>query len=219
MKAERKNLFEFQWAVDQDGYEIEKVPPGSGSTLVYSYPGYRQIRRRGGPWRHYRPVEEDPGIARRFACLPETPDAVLQFVNRYGLPGTSALRTSEPDPWSEFEPLEDLYRGIRNLRFLFDLIDADKRQQVLELFNQHLKPRMTIRIGGGGTRKPHLEVAPLSLNSFMVLQLAEEITRKNVRYVLCENCPSWFLHRRHKRFCSNTCRVAAHRKKGLENKQ
>lgn len=205
MKTKPKDLFQFEWLVDQDGYEIEDMPPGEGHSRPDQI-GHLEIRRRGGPLRYYRPSEEDPGIARRFASLSEDTDSVLEFVNRFGLLG---LWIHDPTP--ENEILGQIFREIRKLRLLYSLLDTGDRQFALQHFNKALRPRMTIRIGGGDNRKAYLEVAPLSLNSFMQLQFAEEITNTNLRYVKCEFCPTWFIFRRNKRFCSSACRVSAHR--------
>src|SRR4029077_2661342 len=63
------SLFEFRWAVDQDGYEIERIAAREGSSLVDTEYEHEVIRPRGGPLRGYRPMDDYPDLWRRFtAC-------------------------------------------------------------------------------------------------------------------------------------------------------
>jgi hypothetical protein len=210
MKIKQEGPHQFQWAVDQDGYERHEVPSSDSGARISGEETYIEIRRLGGPWREYRPAEADPGLARRFASLPETEDAVLDFVNTYGLLGAWHLRRTISDPWPKAERLEEIIERIRDFQVMFKLIDTGHRQEALEIFNARISPPMTIRISGGGPRKPNLELVPLSLNSFMHLQLVNEITGRD-RYTRCEQCPTWFPYRPKKQFCSDRCRKAWHR--------
>ena len=84
-------LFQFEWAVDQHGYEpasAEELPPGDERPVLEEPPtgGGWWIRRRGGPLRRYRPLESCRGLARRFAYLSKEPQALCDFANQYGFP-------------------------------------------------------------------------------------------------------------------------------------
>ena len=89
-------LFHFEWAVDQHGYEpvsAEELPAGVERPVLGEPPinGGWWIRRKGGPLRWYRPLESRRGLARglarRFAYLSKEPQAILKFANQFGFLG------------------------------------------------------------------------------------------------------------------------------------
>lgn len=199
MKTKAEDLFQFEWPVDQHGYELADEPPGDGRFVLTTYDGFRVIRRRKGPLKYYRPLEKDPAFTRNFAALTINEPAVLKFVDQYGLLGDQ-----------DQEPLEQIYNNIRFFHRLYRLIEGGKRDAARDVFNERARPLMTIKIGGYGQTKMGLEIVPTSLISCMHLQVAKDIVGV-VKYGQCEECAKWFPYRSSKRFCGERCRKAWHR--------
>jgi len=80
----------FPWLRYRGQYTLEMRPPVFGKTLLHTYPDLKLqfVRAQTEPLipEVYYPLEEEPGISRRFASLND-PDGVLAFANAYGLLG------------------------------------------------------------------------------------------------------------------------------------
>jgi hypothetical protein len=89
------DAFVFEWAVDQDGYDVGDAiaPPELGGLHFEN----ATITRRGGPLRYYRPLAEYPDLWRRCADFCHTAADAGAFVTQYG------------PVWSGFLP-EDRFR-------------------------------------------------------------------------------------------------------------
>ena len=83
-------LFHFDWYVDQHGYEEVVNERGAERRAALSAKEGEYIRGKGGPLRAYRPLEDFPGLHRRFAELPMDTPAILEFVHMFGLLGSSS---------------------------------------------------------------------------------------------------------------------------------
>lgn len=211
-----KDLFSFEWPVDQSGYELEWItpPPPSPSTPVTLLSEFRDephyvIRRRDGPLRYYRPLEDHPGLARRFADLAtaSSDDTALQdFANEFGLLGLGET-TEKTNDW----------RRIANgFGYIFGLKDAGSLQAACTEFNERVHPRFTARIHYERAERPELEIVPATLAGALWFQVAGELTY-GTKFKRCDWCPIWFPvgpgtgHRETRKFCSNRCRMAWHR--------
>src|SRR5947208_12683304 len=78
--------YEFEWPVDQLGYEIRSEPEGGTllSGALPTEPGLvNKLCGKGGPPRYYRPMER-PGLWRRLADV-DTLDGALAFAGEFGL--------------------------------------------------------------------------------------------------------------------------------------
>ena len=76
------DAFAFEWAVDQDGYDVEIiVDPERPSPPHFER---ATITPRGGPLRFYRPLSEHPDLWRRFANSCHTAADAGAFVTQYG---------------------------------------------------------------------------------------------------------------------------------------
>src|SRR5205814_3277557 len=116
--------YDFEWPVDQHGYEIEHVPAretGLGTILSGGDDAHDVIRARGGPPRYYRPMEH-PGLWRRFAETDGPPDRLLGFVSEFGLLGEAF--GSEPP---KREPIERIFNTAHLLRFIAYGLDTGDR--------------------------------------------------------------------------------------------
>ncbi|MCE5314171.1 MAG: hypothetical protein ABFD49_11860 [Armatimonadota bacterium] len=74
----------FYWWVNSKGYEMRETDEGD---VLCSHPDNE--RSRPNPSKQYQPLKK-PGLYRRFANLPENPQAIIDFANTYGLLGVSA---------------------------------------------------------------------------------------------------------------------------------
>ncbi len=225
------SLFQFEWWVDQHGYELvyrESVSRETTRTIEGWY-----VQRKGGPVRAYRPLKDHPALFRQFAHLPLEREAVLEFITRFGFlfPHNQ-----------EAELVNDWLARARGMGEIVRNIDEGRTEEVLRLFNDELSsstgsrdfepiipgfglrrhlPHFSIRIGKNDRAQPTLQVAPMSLIGAMWLQVAGEIT-DGTNFKKCRHCPTWFPvgprtgHKRTKMFCSTRCRVAWNRHKGKE---
>jgi hypothetical protein len=191
------------WPVDRDGYEWAE-DAGAGWVL----------RRRGGPNRFYRPLEDSPGLFRRFASLPNDRDAILRFTNEFGFITGAAT--------DEFFLLDRFDDQRRRLSYITSILDDDEYQDA-EINNRaraamalntllHHGFRMWLDISRD---PPAMQLQPTTLYGAMMVQLAQEIAGV-LKYRKCKHCPEWFPLGKNQRttrreFCSDRCRVAWHR--------
>ena len=213
-------LFNFDWPVDQGGYEIDWLLPDKGrSTLLGQKVTEDIIRPRGGAIRYYRPLEDQPGLARRLAGLAETPtqDAYLDFAKNFGL-----LRLSIES--SNYERIEDWHRVVFGLDAVFSRIDAGDTQAAAELFNENIISRFTAKIHYEHARRPALNIVPGTLQSALWFQVAGEIT-DGTKFKKCAQCPTWLpvgkgaKYRTSRKFCSTKCRKAYNYAKRKEQRK
>ncbi len=212
------DLFDFEWCVDQRGYEAvsaEELPEGVERPILENPPKTGWVlRRKGGPLRRYRPLEEHPGLFRRFAYLPEEPQAILEFANEFGILGVGLTEPTEDLDWEELS----LYwlNHIRGLRVVVDGIDTGNAASMAADFNKYVVPAMTVRIEAARGQRFRLHVTPTNLLSAMWFQVAGELT-DGIRFKKCKWCPNWFPygprtgHKTTKVFCSDRCRKAWNR--------
>jgi hypothetical protein len=218
-------LFEFEWGVDQSGYEIAPRKRGALSTASTLFDlsddpdgdtgggDYdHEIRRRGGPLRYYRPMTERPGLWRRCAETCISWDGALEFVNEFGLFGLFDKQESS-------ESIGFILNTGRYLAAIADQIDKGDRDGAAQIFNSSGRTRLAAMIVPAikGRRKIHeFRLAPLTLRGALHLQVGEAITGDR-RLKRCRNCPEWFpvgtgAATARRDFCSDRCRVAWSRK-------
>jgi len=211
-----KGLFSFEWPVDQSGYEFEWItpPPPSPSAPNSLLSEFRDephfvIRGRGGPFRYYRPLEDSPALARRFADLAATSSddtAFLDFANEFGLLGLGKV-TERIDDWQHI---------AKGLALILGLKDAGSLQAACTEFNEHVHTRFTAKIHCERVGRPKLEIVPATLAGALWFQVSGELTH-GTKFKRCDWCPIWFPvgrgtgHRETRKFCSNRCRMAWHR--------
>lgn len=204
-----QDLFRFEWARDKHGYEL--LTEGGGM-----WPKAR-LQVKGGPLEFYRPLEEHPGLFRRFANITpifspwggnvrgyvesHEPDEICQFANEYGLLSDYRISDEDKDVLGEllWEDIEDWTIHIEEMSQIIKELDLGDHQGAADRFNEvsnhpwsGLSKIAEIRIAKGRKNKRlYLNVSPLSLLSSMYLQLANEITN-NTQYKKCKLCPNWF---------------------------
>ena len=207
---------DFEWRIDLAGYELVKtdrrvhVPPESRVvSLAVSFLDSVEpsvfIRPLGGGDRHYRPLEDRPGLFLEFAECADT-DA-LAFSNKYGLL-TDSARTV--DYWVDHR---QKMRRFVDLIAICDIVNKN-RLSLIPDFNDNYSPTMLGRIyRRTGKRSPAFRFVPRTLIAGMWIQASTSITG-NQRYRSCKNCATWFPYgapsgnRADKKWCSHRCRKA-----------
>ncbi len=102
---------------------------------------------------------------------------------------------------------------IQCVRHIVEGIDAGTKQETATMFNEHVEPRMTVRIETGRGTRPTLHVVPQNLLAAMWLQVAGELT-EGITFKKYNVCPAWLPygpgtgHRKTKEFWSDRCRKA-----------
>jgi len=210
--------FRFVWPVDQNGYTMEHVkcdqPVGIGNDREYD-----QIRGRGGPLRHYWPLEED-GLWLRFKETCNSAEGVLSFVDEFGLP------TGSP------ERLDSIIGTATRIRWIYERLQAKDRISAVQLFLDCGLPRLKEAILPHPQRPGVLEfrLIPVTLRDALLHQAGEAITgRRRFRRCRNESCPNWFrlgprantgegrrTYTARREFCSDRCRVAWARRQKKE---
>jgi hypothetical protein len=194
-------MFDLEWPVDRGGYRWVEQPARQG-TILTEHPARWVIEPCGGPARFYQPLDEEPGLGRKFSALPLPADraAILDFTNRYGL----------LDDGFTVE-LNDLARSIHSLKIATIALDESGPRVAAPLFNKLFHPRFSIALDFAGAL-PELRIVPNTLYGAMMLQIAQEIAGK-VQFRRCRACAEWFAvgkgkATRRKEYCSDRCRAA-----------
>ncbi len=218
-------LFHFDWYVDQHGYEevvYERgVERGAERRAALSAKEGKYIRGKGGPLRAYRPLEDFPGLHRRFAELPMDTPAILEFVHMFGLLGSSSSES-----WLGEEDLSYWHGSITSMRHMVHALDVGERDrnEACEWFNIHMnavpphRPQVSVWIKYGPGLRAQSRMVPSTLLGAMYLQMLDELTGRP-SFKKCKWCPNWFSYgrgtgrRETKEFCSDRCRVAWNREK------
>jgi hypothetical protein len=214
LRGQMADIFQFEWPVDQAGYELQQAV-----SFKTSLTG-PEIRARGGPPRYYRPLEEHPGLWRRFAATCNSAVGVLDFVSHFGLLGEGpsfgvlgddhVTRFPRPD-----ESLAYIVSAAGFIRRIVDMLDVEDRKAAAELFTEEAKPRLTAGLIWPERKPlPVFHLIPRTLHSALLLQAAEAITGDQ-KFRQCRNddCPEWFrlgsgAFTSRREFCSDRCRVA-----------
>lgn len=217
---------EIEWPLDKDGYEIIPLEPDSavekqGLAAQFNRPDKQGemllkrgvIRRKGGAIRNYRPMEENPGLARRLAGIysdkatytDPTDQDILEFASKYGLLNGDGE-----------ELVRDWVYAAKYIHLFAEAIDRGNKASAREIFNDRVTPHMTVRLVGSKAGKLTanwtMAVTPTNLLGALWMQIAAELTH-GAKMQKCDaaDCREWFPARPNKRFCNNRCKTANHR--------
>jgi hypothetical protein len=175
------------WERDIDGYELT-----SRGEISESIPGSGyKITPKGGSIDSYNPLKID-GLYRRLADSKLTPEAAIEFTNRYGF----LINTRDIYPFKDIPPGQSLtifYVEVRKYRRLVKLIDKGKWNAIVRQINT-IAGFGAMRVGAEidrDTNLPTLRFSPNSLLSVMDLQIILDVTG-GVQLKKCEFCPNWF---------------------------
>ena len=202
------DLLDFEWERPRHGFEIAWPKPilVTEGALPAGPAGGAHLRPKDGPRERYRPLSEAPALFMEFAEVPETPEGVLAFANRYG------LIEDHFGPACAF-----WYPHIGGVRDLVTAWHGKAGKTFVDAWN-------ALPLGLCGTRllhrgpgaPPALAVVPPTLLSAIYLQFGRTVARANeVRK--CRWCATWFVHgtgtgrRRTALYCSDRCRKNAFR--------
>jgi hypothetical protein len=222
--------FEFLWSVDRDGYEIKHVPTRTGDGPADAYFEEVSICPRGGPLREYRPMQDFPGLWRRFADCTDRSSA-LAFVQEFGLLFSSIERPKATHSLSGNDQLpsdsvKTILGAAATMRRIIGLMDSKDRVEAAKQWSIWTRPRLTARLGPttrhGGHEGYEFKLIPLTLSAGLFLQVGDAIAfDQEWRHCRNNTCSEWFLigvgvdaKTKRREFCSTRCRVASarHRK-------
>lgn len=196
-----KTSLDFEWPVDQSGYQLTE-----GSAV------FKEIQREGGPLKYYRPIQEYPGLHRRFTAL-KKPDEMCEFACEFG----SLYQLGHPHPQvpdgDKSESLTIWAMHIAKMKVIIECIDQGSGTEIAPVFNDAIDADMSVKLEPSAGGQFGIQVYPGSLASALWLMLANELINPTP-FRKCNECPNWFPYgpgtgaRKTKRFCSDRCRVA-----------
>ncbi len=131
------NYYKFPWIRYRCGFRLERRLPRSTSPLKPhdDNPIERLYltadEEKGTPSEIYYPLEEHPGLARKFAEISD-PDAVLQFAVQYGVLGLDGLGQDSGDEDVMMWLLEA--SQLRRALGVWDLLDSKDMPGLREIF-------------------------------------------------------------------------------------
>lgn len=183
--------------------------------------------------RHYRPMDrEHAALFRMFADLDyQKPAEILEFAQKYGALGLPRKRQSLRILGSTKQARHHSAYGEPFLSWAFEIvlmregirsvgkpITTDRAHRLKWLFDRSLQ-QIQGRLTFGRDKKPRLALEPLTLIGALWLQLAMAVTGDK-RFISCKHCgrlielsTSDTGFRRHKLFCSDSCKTLDYRKR------
>jgi hypothetical protein len=200
------DLIEFEWSVCGDGYVLDAN-------------GISAKSRRKERWRQYRPLLKIDALFTIFAMdSPSSGKGMLDFANKYGLPGTGGPGgRGGPVDSQALDSLLAVHHQMHRAHLLFErgdpsgLIEACASQgQVLMMAHVQLH-----RDPAGAL---HTVLRPPDLVRAMWLQFALHAC-SGASLQRCANCNKPFTvgggtkRRQTRMFCDNACKQSAHRAK------
>lgn len=203
------NLIDFEWGRAADGYEIVWPKPKAagekrGTRIITGDVG-PTLEPKSDRTIRYRPLDEHPALFKEFAELDSSPEAILEFANKYGL-----LNDDGP-------PCRLWNDGIITLKAAVILWERGAEEPFIQAWNATKLGQISIKLVCRGQKEtPGLAMVPSSLESAMYIQLAQAITG-NRGLQRCLWCATWFLfgagtgRRKSAHYCSDHCRKVAHR--------
>jgi len=222
--TEDEQLFELEWSVCKAGYKIAyataPIPKMVTKKYILGLDGERYHDEISplteGRVRKYNPFIEHPGLPKEFSCIPFDGDrkklneeAVLKFAGRYGLLGIHHPNEKYP------ESLDDWYEYVILFSQIYFLIKMGSSNHAQMLFNNFgPSPKFNVTICDAPIKRHRfLEIKPTNLLGAMWMMLANDIG-KGCDLQSCQNpgCGIWFNRKSNKRFCSDACKMAWHRR-------
>lgn len=206
-------VIRLEWEKALDGYRIERVPPMDNAwrdTLVANAADDDPFRvvAKNKRFKRY-PVEgTSDEVFMDFANTPLTPEGVLAFAERWGLP-----RSPKGPAWLD----GDFYTPIRSLR---EVIALAHNGDPLELERRMKKTNVGVcsvlfsRLPGDSS--PRVFMQPRNLLDFMHLEFMQTLAG-SAHFRPCAYCGFFFTvgggtgRRKTRMYCSPNCRLGQHR--------
>jgi hypothetical protein len=202
----------FDWVVDDAGYDFVPANPSEGDV-----PRGR-IVRRGGNLRLISPISLHKSLFMEFSCLAETPEACIDFANRFGMMEYPDVFFSE-NPQSFLgnkdkigEEFDIWVVAIRQLRWL---VEEHSIGLSLGTVLDDIGTRTSVYVNL--VHDPHdglikLNLTPGTLDQALILQFFQAATSGR-DHIQCASprCGKWFEvgpggKRRGAKTCSDRCR-------------
>jgi len=207
-------LIDFDWYVDDGGYELvpEKPPPeGERVHLLSGTPAH--ILRCGGPLRRYRPLEIHHQLYIELAQADPTPEGCVEFASKFGYLGHSGRNDDHEDlvgPGGEspvlwIENIKDLQNAVELWKAgILEDGWATRGEWKIANIDAVMKPAPP-----DGALRIHFR--PRSLIGAIHLQLAQAAT-SGADVGTCEHCGLWFEmgpngRKRGAKTCSRMCQI------------
>jgi hypothetical protein len=225
--------FAAQIAMSSDGYrwsQYEHYRPGRDDDFIFldwaKHITIRERYKRTGEIavnRFYDPFQEEPALYRIFAVLKPTPEAILDFVQKYGdFTTVEELLEGEEHRLSEYKrEISEMRRAVEAADEFLTSKSAAKREKVprklLAYVNDILGSAPLYMSATAEDGEIRLRLVVTNLLHVMKLQLAEAIADRK-HYRTCELCNKPFevtpqINRSDRLFCSDNCRVKAYQRR------
>ena len=122
---------DFEWPIDDEGYQIHRLPAVTTGALVSRRGEQDVIVRKGGPLRKDRPIAFHPTLFRQFAEL-EKPEECLKFAEKFGYLGLGAWfgpkDTYEDGAGSQGEAVQDWLDAALNMYRAIEVSKSDPQR-------------------------------------------------------------------------------------------
>ncbi|MCF8495213.1 MAG: hypothetical protein K9G62_00940 [Alphaproteobacteria bacterium] len=204
-------LDRFEWAVCEDGYEIEEIFPARKVGISTNLKPQIFIRQKSNKMKTYCPYQKIKNIHWKFGGLNETKQDVLSFISDYGLLGIGNIKTCEA--YDEIISYKRLVEKLRNK------INKDDLEQAAKIFNLSAGPNLTTQIDKiSGKAIFQIYPVPRTLLSYIWLSFAAEITDGR-EWQKCFVCDETYPIGKHtggtvrKKYCSDACKMKAYRQR------
>ena len=185
-------LVEFEWMVASNGYTIleeGKAPGHPHCQIVVPLKDLFEIKR---------PFQQFPGLFKQFATLKPSPNAAVNFANRFGLLQRGPMANNLAHWFETSTNFADVVSG------------SDRQEKALSSINRILRTEIATGISQAG-----IVIRPRSLLAAMALQLGVWLGTRDDRIGQCAECgATWLIgprtgHRVSRQYCSPNCREAA----------
>jgi hypothetical protein len=204
---------EFQWAVDEAGYDWV---PGSPSSIAANRQIPAQIVPRSGMLRAIHPLEAAGGeLHRIFASTVGNPEALLDFICRFGPLTADGNRAHGEDAIIGLAGAETMARWLAAYAgapedYRKTLGPEDNRKTYGDGFLGWVNAYLALN---PVTRRPQLRFLPVCLIDAMLLEFGRVVT-SDAQLRQCVQCGIWFEtgpgtgRRADAKFCSDSHRIS-----------
>ena len=219
----RTRLFEMEWLVCEDGYEIIEEPkktldflnatnantPLDANDFLIS-PKSKNIKK-------YNPLKNNIDLVRRCSEITKSENPhqeMLNFANKFGLLGFNSFieNIEKPEPvihWQNFIDSINLVYKFYDKKDIHGNLD-----RALTCYNGN-QQWLLMRSAVKWNEKPSLrtlELNPANLGSLIWVLLSEELTSNlSLKQRQSPRCQQWFQYRANQKYCSVKCRVYGNR--------
>jgi hypothetical protein len=206
-------VIRLEWATAFDGYRIERAPPMDDAlrdTLVANAADHDPFRvvAKNKRFKRYSVEGTSDEVFMDFANTPLTPEGVLAFAERWGLPSSP-----KGPAWLE----ADFYAPIRSLRTVIKLAgtgDPATIERSIKKNNIGVCSVLFSRLPGDSS--PRVFMQPKNLLAFMHLEFMQTLAG-SAHFRPCAHCGFFFTigvgtgKRKTRMYCSENCRLRQYR--------